>query len=193
MSEDASNGWEAVAGPFMRGRSTNGLATVRQWAASLPPGGAVLDVGAGSGEPLGAALIAAGFEVFAIDAAPSMVAAFRRRFPGVPVACEAAERSRFFGRTFDGVLAVGLVFLLPEDAQRALIGRMAAALAPGGRLLFSAPRQACVWRDRQTGRRSSSLGADAYRRIVARSGLDMVGEHVDEGGNHYHEARKPPA
>ena len=37
----------------------------------------VLDVGAGSGEPLTAELIKAGFDVSAIDASPKMVAAFR--------------------------------------------------------------------------------------------------------------------
>lgn len=192
MSEDASNGYEAAAEAFMRLRSATGLATVRKWAASLPRGGAVLDVGAGSGEPLAAALIEEGFDVFAVDAAPTMVAAFRRRFPGAAVACEPAERSAFFNRTFDGALAVGLVFLLPADGQRDLIRRMAAALNPGGRLLFSAPRQVCEWDDRLTGRPSSSLGAAAYRRIIAGCGLRFIGDHVDEGGNCYYEARKPP-
>ena len=190
MSEDASNGYEAVAEAFMRLRSTTGLAAVRKWAASLPRGGAVLDVGAGSGEPLAGALIEAGLDVFAIDAAPTMVAAFRRRFPGAEIACEPAERSAFFDRTFDGALAVGLVFLLPADAQRDLIRRMAAALNPGGRLLFSAPRQVCAWDDSLTGQPSSSLGAAAYRRIIADCGLRFIGEHVDEGGNCYYEARK---
>ncbi|WP_245998967.1 class I SAM-dependent methyltransferase [Eilatimonas milleporae] len=193
--EDTSNGYDAIAEQFMhhRLRSSVGLATIRTWAASLPRGGAVLDVGAGSGEPLTAALIEAGFDVAAVDASPAMVAAFRRRFPDVAIACEPAERSRFFDRAFDGVLAIGLVFLLPGDSQRNLVHRMAATLKPGGRLLFSAPRQVCVWDDLLTGRPSSSLGADAYRRIVDGAGLRLVGEHVDEGENHYYEARKNPA
>ena len=191
MSTDASNGWEAVAGEFMRLRSASGLAVVRQWAASLPRGGSVLDVGAGSGEPLAAALIKDGFDVCAIDASASMVAAFRRRFPSAQVACEAAERSRFFDRTFDGVLAVGLVFLLAADRQRQLLRRLAAALNPGGRLLFSAPHQVCVWDDLLTGQPSSSLGAEAYRRIIAACGLRLALEHVDEGENYYYEACKP--
>ena len=192
MPEDRSNGWEAVAEEFMRLRSTTGLATVRKWAASLPRGGSVLDVGTGSGEPLTAALIEEGLDASAVDASPTMVAAFRRRFPGVEVACEPAERSRFFDRTFDGALAIGLVFLLPAKSQREVIRRMAAALKPGGRLLFSAPRQVCVWDDLLTGQPSSSLGADEYRRIIAGSGLHLIGEHVDEGETHYYEARKRP-
>ena len=190
-AEDASNGYEAVAEDFTRLRlqSPTGLAIVRKWAASLPRGGCVLDVGAGSGEPLTAALIEAGLDVSAIDASPTMVAAFQRRFPGVEVACEPAEYSRFFERTFDGALAIGLVFLLPADSQRQLIRRMAAALKPGGRLLFSAPREVCVWDDLLTGQPSSSLGADEYRRIAAGSGLHILREYIDEGENHYYEAR----
>jgi len=174
----------------MRLRSRIGLATVRRWAASLPRGGSVLDVGSGSGEPLTAFLIEEGFDVSAVDASPKMVAAFRRRFPGVEIACEPAEYSHFFNRTFNGVLAVGLIFLLPQDNQRELIQRMAAALKPDGRLLFSAPRRACVWDDLTTGQSSLSLGAAKYRRIVASAGLHLVGEHLDEGGNNYYEAYK---
>ena len=185
-----SNGYEAVAEDFIRLRSSTGLAVVREWAASLPRGGSIIDVGAGSGEPLTAALIEAGFAVSAVDASPAMVAAFQRRFPKFDVACEPAERSTFFNRTFDGALAIGLVFLLPDDGQRDLLGRMAAALKPGGRLLFSAPREVGVWDDLLTGQRSSSLGAEAYRHILAGSGLQLVGERIDEGGNHYYEARK---
>lgn len=190
MPEDMSNGWEAVADEFQHLRSTTGLATVCDWAASLPRGGSVVDVGAGSGEPLTAALLERGLDVSAVDASPTMVAALRRRFPGVDVACEPAEHSAFFNRTFDGMLAIGLVFLLPANSQRALISRMAGALKPGGRLLFSAPRELCVWDDLLTGQPSSSLGADEYTHILASAGLSVVGRHVDEGENHYYEARK---
>ena len=190
MLEDMSNGWDAIAEQFIRVRSTTGVATVCNWAASLPHGASVLDVGAGSGVPLTAALVEKGFDVSAIDASPAMVAAFRQRFPDIRIACEPAEDSAFFGRTFDGMIAIGLVFLLPENKQYDLIRRMADALHRHGRLLFSAPRERCVWDDLLTGRPSLSLGANAYRRIVTDFGLCLIGEHSDEGGNHYYEARK---
>jgi len=189
VSEDASYGWEAVAEEFLKLRSRAGLEIVREWSASLPRGGSVLDVGAGYGEPLTAVLIEDGFDVYAIDASPTLVAAFERRFPDVEIACEPAERSNFFNRTFDGIMAIGLVFLLPEESQRELIRRMSAALKPGGRLLFSAPHQVCSWDDLLTGRQSMSLGADEYRRILTGHGLHIVDERVDEGENYYYEAR----
>lgn len=187
----SSNGYEAVAWEFMRRRSPKiGVATVRSWTRSLPRGASILDLGCGDGVPIGAALISTGFPVYAIDASPTLADAFRRRFPRAHVACEAVEDSRFFGRTFDGVIAVGLMFLLSADAQRDLIRKVAEALNPGGGFLFTAPVQAGTWDDALTGWESVSLGADEYEAVLADAGLDLAGEHTDEGDNHYYDACK---
>ena len=190
MTEDLSRGYEAAAERFMAARSASGRAVVRGWAASLPPGASVVDVGSGHGEPLTSALVEAGLRVWAIDASPTLCAALRRRLPGVVVACEPAERSAFFDRRFDAALAVGLIFLLPREGQRALIRRLSGVLVPGGRLLFSAPRQIGVWEDVLTGRTCRSLGAAAYGRLLAEAGLRVIGEREDEGGSCYHEAQR---
>lgn len=190
--DDPSHGYEAAAAEFMvrRARSEIGVATVREWARPLPPGTPILDLGCGSGTPIAAALMDDGFVVYGVDASPTLTAAFRSRLPHAHAACERVEESRFFGRTFDGVLAVGLLFLLAADVQRHLIGRVAAALNPGGRFLFASPAEACTWTDVLTGRRSQSLGADAYEAALSGAGLTLVGEYVDEGGNHYYDARR---
>ena len=191
---DKSNGYEAVASEFMARRQSHiGVATVRSWARSLPPGASVLDLGCGHGLPISMALIDDGFVVYGVDASPSLTAAFQRRFPRADVACEAVEDSRFFGRTFDGVIAVGLMFLLPRAAQRQLIGKVAQALNPGGRFLFTSPAQVCTWIDKLTGRQAQSLGVEAYRAALAESGFALAGEHVDEGDNHYYDACLPVA
>ena len=139
--EGRSNGYEAVAAEYMsrRVKRNVGVATVQRWTRSLPHGGAVVDLGCGHGLPLSMTLLDEGLAVHGIDASPSMVAAFRHRDPRAPVICEPAETSDFFGRTFDGALAWGLVFLLDEAAQRQLIRRVAQALKPGGRFLFTSP------------------------------------------------------
>lgn len=190
MPEDQSNGYDAVAEEFMAVRSSSGRTVVQKWAAVLPQGSSVIDIGAGSGEPLTSALIDAGLTVSAIDASPTLVRAFQRRFPNVEIACEPAEYSPFFGRTFDAALAVGLVFLLPEDSQRKLFPKIAGALKPKGKLLFSAPRQLCMWEDILTGRPSWSLGAQDYAHLLASCGLQITDEYVDEGGTYYYEAEK---
>ena len=188
--EDASNGWEAVAARFLRERSSIGVATVRAWSRSLASGSSILDLGCGSGVPISQTLINDGFLVYGVDASPSLVAAFRQRFPHAEVTCEAAETSGFFGKTFEGIVAVGLMFLMSPDTQRTLIRRVAPALTPGGRFLFTSPAQPCTWADLQTGRESQSLGAEVYKSVLADAGLTLVGESDDEGDNHYFEARR---
>lgn len=195
---DPSNGYDAIADEFLAGRGDRrtredaiGVATVRAWARTIRPGGAVLDLGCGPGDPITHVLIDAGLAAHGVDASPHMVSAFRSRFPGVPVECSSVERSDFFGREFDGVIAWGLLFLLPADAQERLIPKVAHALARDGRFLFTAPAQVCEWRDAMTGQQSHSLGADAYRGLLETAGLILIGEAEDEGENHYYFARKP--
>ncbi|WP_439545734.1 class I SAM-dependent methyltransferase [Sandarakinorhabdus sp.] len=189
MTDDPSAGWEAVAGRFAALRSDIGVEIVTDWARQLPPGGSIVDIGCGTGDPNALALAGQGFCLFGIDPAPTMIAAFRQRIPGAATACERAEASRFFDRQFDAALAIGLLFLLPEAAQRSIILQIGRALHPGGHVLFTAPPHPCAWTDNLTGKPSRSLGAARYRQLLAAAGCDVIGSKVDTGGNHYHHAR----
>lgn len=191
MTTDASEGWDAVAERFMAARSVIGADRVCAWARrTLPSQAKVLDIGCGSGVPISQALIEADFRVYGIDASPRLATAFARRFPDAPIACEAAQTSRFFGLTFDAAVAVGLIFLLNEKDQGTLIQAVSRALTPGGHWLFSAPQEDCEWDDVLTGRRSRSLGQDTYGELLGEAGLDLIGSDIDQGGNHYYHARK---
>jgi SAM-dependent methyltransferase len=192
VSEDGSNGYEGIASIYVAGRGTRplvgdaiGAATVRAWAQTFPPDATVLDLGSGPGEPSTRILQEAGLVTYAVDASPAMVAAFRERFPGVPIEHNTVESSAFFDRTFDGVLAWGLLFLLAPAAQALVIEKVAGALNPGGRFLFTATREPFEWLDGMTDRQSQSLGAPTYERLLRDVGLTWVGEAQDEGENHY--------
>ena len=186
---DESNGYESIAADYIKGRgqAVNGIgsSTARAWARTFNKGSIILDLGCGTGIPVTNILLEAGLNAYAVDASPKMVEAFRTNFPDVPVACESVERSSFFDRSFDGIIAVGLMFLLPEETQRALIPKMAAALDPGGKLLFTAPLVKVEWKDIMTEKDSRSLGAEQYRALLSASGLSIGEEFHDEGGNHY--------
>ena len=191
MSADQSHGWDEIAERFMAVRSDAGAGLVSAWAKNnLSPGGSVIDVGCGSGIPVAQALIDAGYDFFGIDASPAMIAAFHQWQPDAQIACETAQESALFDRLFDGAIAIGLLFLLSADEQREVIGRVAGALKPGGRFLFSAPREECEWPDALTGRLSRSLGAQAYDRLLRASGLHLLECSIDEGGNNYFDALK---
>jgi 2-polyprenyl-3-methyl-5-hydroxy-6-metoxy-1,4-benzoquinol methylase len=107
---DPSNGYEGVAAEFLAGRgrapsTAVGAREVRDWARTLLPGAAVIDVGCGPGLPITNVLVSEGLDVYGIDASPSLVEAFRQNFPSIPVACESVQDSLFFNRMFDGVVA----------------------------------------------------------------------------------------
>lgn len=200
MSDDGSNGYEAIASIYVARRGTRprvgdaiGAATVSAWAQGLAPGASVLDLGCGPGEPSTRILLEAGLQSYAVDASATMVAAFRERFPHVPIEKSTVETSAFFDRTFDGVLAWGLMFLLEPVAQALVIEKVARALKPGGRFLFTAPEEPLEWLDAMTGRRSHSLGAPTYERLLREAGLTWVAAAHDEGENHYYfvERRQP--
>ena len=183
-----SNGYDEIATTFMsiREASRIGATAVGDWSRALPEGGAVLDLGCGHGVPIAEVLIRAGFDLHGMDASPRMIDAFRDRFPDAPTACEAVEESSFFGRKFDGVVACGLIFLLASDVQTTLIRKVAKALSQGGHFLFTAPEERGVWSDPLTGRESTSLGDEVYRRLLDSVGLAVDGHRWDEGRNHYY-------
>jgi SAM-dependent methyltransferase len=193
--KDESNGYETIAEIYIkgRGRAVNGIgsSTARAWAQTLKAGSVVLDLGCGTGIPVTKILLDAGLNVYAVDASAKMVEDFRQNFPDVPVVCESVERSPFFNRTFDGIISVGLMFLLSEETQRALVYKMAAALNPGGKLLFTAPLDKVEWKDAMTEQGSRSLGAEEYRMLISTSGLSIDEEHNDEGGSHYFSGIRP--
>jgi SAM-dependent methyltransferase len=196
---DRSNGYERVAAEFLAGRGSArtrskgiGVEAVRDWARTLPRGAAIIDLGCGPGFPVTEVLVSEGLQVYAVDASPSFVEAFRQNLPGIPVAWEAVEDSVFFDRTFDAAIAVGLIFLLGAEEQRRLIARVADILVPGGRLLFTScvGAEPLTWNDVMTGLESRSLGAAEYRRQLAAVGLSVIGEYEDEGQNHYFDTLK---
>jgi SAM-dependent methyltransferase len=188
---DKSNGYDDVAEKFIAARNPDvGVAIVREWVKSLPAGASVLDLGCGHGEPVARILTERGCEIFAVDASPRLLVEFRKRFPAAITENAAVEESELFGREFDGTIAWGLLFLLTAETQELVLRKAAQALRTGGKLLFTAPREAVQWKDTMTGRESLSLGREEYQRILEAEGLMLQEERKDEGENHYYFASK---
>ena len=189
---DAAAAYEANARAFIRGRDRSpiGARVVEQWAHTLRKGAPVIEMACGGGYPITTVLEKAGLQLWAIDASPTLVAEFRARFPKIPVQCELVQESSFFDREFEGAIAVGLLFLLPEADQAALLARVSKILVPGGRFLFMAPLRAGTWADMNTGLECRSLGQEKYEELLTQSGFRIIATHVDEGANNYYEAQK---
>lgn len=192
ISPDKSNGYEEIAEHFMAARNPRiGPSLVREWAKTLPPGASILDLGCGHGVPTSQTLIDEGFEIYGVDASAKLSAEFHKRFPHAHIECAAVEDSGFFSRTFDAAIAWGLMFILPLESQRLVIRKVARALKPGGKFLFTSPGEPVTWNDSLTGRESSSPGAEWYRQTLQDEGLLVTDGKLDEGENYYYFVTKP--
>ncbi len=192
VPRDKSHGYEDAAESFMAARNISiGGSTVREWSRRLGRGSPVLDLGCGHGVPISQVLVEEGFDFYGVDASANLIQAFRKRFPGAHAECSAVEDSEFFGRTFEGIVACGLMFLLSPDLQVSVLRKVARALNPGGQFLFTSPKDAVGWEDSLTRLASVSLGSERYEEILRAYGLHLEGESVDEGQNHYYFFAKP--
>jgi SAM-dependent methyltransferase len=149
-----------------------------------------MEIACGGGYPVSRELVNAGLEVWAIDSSPTLVSEFRSRFPALPIRCESVQDSDFFARTFDGAVAVGLLFLLPAHEQAAVIARVSDALVAGGRFLFTAPTEIGTWQDMHTGIDCLSLGLKTYEHLLEEAGLSILDTYEDEGKNNYYVTEK---
>lgn len=100
------------------------------------PGARLLDVGAGRGAIVRAAL-ARGCVVTAVDAAPGMVARLRADFPTMTVSRMDAHRFDFPDACFDVVTAGFVIDLLSDPA--AALAEVRRVLRPGGVFALSIP------------------------------------------------------
>jgi trans-aconitate methyltransferase len=112
----------------------------RRWldrfAGLLPPGGSVLDIGCGFGEPIARYLVERGHGVTGFDASAPLLALARAQFPGQGW-IEGDMRDLSLGRRFDGLLAWDSFFHLGHDDQRRMFPRFADHAAPGAALMVT--------------------------------------------------------
>ena len=189
---DSAEAYEAHAEEFLRGRDTSPIGTqvVDQWSRALRRGATVIELACGGGYPISRILEAAGLQLWAVDSSPTLVAEFHSRFPKIPIQCARVQESDFFGREYDGAIAIGLLFLLSETEQAVLISRVAEILVPGGQFLFMAPIQVGTWKDLNTGLDCASLGRERYEELLRNAGFRVVATYTDKGANNYYDAEK---
>ena len=169
-----------------------GAAAVRRCIAGLEVGSTALDAGCGTGEPVSRLMLEHGLQVFAMDSSAAMVAAYARNFPRAPVICADITAPLPFAQAFAVIVAWGVLVHLDAAGQEQALAVLTAGLAPGGKLLFTAGREA---ENRSAPMQGvmlhyRHLGTIAYHRILQGQGCTVLDEFPDEAGNYYYLAQK---
>lgn len=175
----------------------SGVPEVMALAASIHPGGRVLDVGCGHGVPLTKALLASGHRVVGIDSADNMLRRFRVNCPQAPAVMCTAQACPFADETFGAAVAWGVLFQLKQAEQVEVIASVSRVLKTGAPFLFTAG-YADVLDDSadHVGTMNGvefhyySFTKDGYRSILGDHGFTLIDFHTDSGQNGYYLARK---
>jgi len=160
---------------------------IDQFADLLPAGGAVLDLGCGSGEPIGRHLADAGFAVTGIDGSAPLIDLCRTRMPA-QTWLVGDMRQVALNRRFDGLIAWHSFFHLARDDQRRMFDVFAAHAATAAVLMFTSGPQDGEALGRFEGERlyHASLAPEEYRALLAMRGfevVDFVAEDPESNGD----------
>ncbi|MEM6371735.1 MAG: class I SAM-dependent methyltransferase [Pseudomonadota bacterium] len=167
---------QAQAYDTSRSRALFEARWLARFAASLPDGARVLDLGCGAGEPIARWFMAEGFAVTGVDFAEPMLAIARRRWPDGDWR-QGDMRRLNLGETFDGIVAWDSFFHLTPDEQRRCIADMARHLVPGGALLVTVGPRAGEAQGNVGGETvyHASLSPAAYAACLEDNGLRLTG------------------
>ena len=143
----------------------------------------MLDVGCGSGVPIGRYLVERHFSVTGVDSAPEMIALFEANVPNQDARVE-DMRSLKLERRFDGLIAWDSFFHLAQHHQRSMFGIFREHAAPRATLMFTSGPAAGESIGTLEGEPlyHASLAGAEYRTLLEEHGF-MVVAQIDNDPN----------
>lgn len=104
--------------------------------ALLPAGGAILDLGCGTGVPILKYLTDQNIKVTGVDASSGILTIAKANFPATEFILQDMRELKL-NRRFDAIIAWNSFFHLPAEDQPAMFAVFAQHINPGGILLFT--------------------------------------------------------
>lgn len=199
--EIVRRGYDAVSTRY--DQHFDGEHKYRAWLTELrdrvPAGGAVLDLGCGSGLPVARDLAGAGYRVTGVDISDVQVCRARDLVPNAEFVCADFAAVEFRPDSFDAVVSFFALIHLPLQDQLPLLKRVGHWLRPGA--MFMATTGYWAW----TGVEENWLGSDApmwwshadaatYRSWISDAGMSVEREEFVPEGDSGHAlflARRP--
>lgn len=171
----------AAAYDRLRGRNLFEKGWLDRFLTLVPPGGSVLDIGCGMGEPIARYIIESGRAVTGVDSSSGLIDLCMMRFPAETWQVT-DMRTLALGRHFDGLLAWDSSFHLAPDDQRGMFKIFADHATPRAALMFtSGPAQGeAIGTFEGEPLYHASLDPDEYRTLLRDHGFNVVAHVVDD-------------
>jgi len=146
-----------------------------------PPGSSVLDIGCGTGEPIGKFFIKSGYKYTGVDASEKMIELCKIRFPYENWIVE-DMRSLELDEQYDIVIAWHSFFHLPPDDQRKTLKKLTQFVKPSGLLVFtSGPEEGESWGENGGYELyHASLSTEEYESILNKNHLEVLTHNVQD-------------
>ncbi len=184
-------GYDAVSVSYDReyGGATKYQDWLSQLRAAIPAGGAVLDLGCGSGLPVALNLSGAGFAVTGVDISEVQVTRARELVPQAEFIRADVSTVEFPPESFDAVVTFYALIHIPVQEHLPLLRKAAAWLRPGGLFVATTGYEAWTgleenWLDQGAAMWWSHADAATYRSWITDCGLSIEREEfVPEGGS----------
>lgn len=141
----------------------------------LRPGAKVLDLGCGTGEPIGEYFVEQGYEVIGVDASKKMLEIAKRRCSNIKFIL-ADMRYLDLDERFDLIIVWHSFFHLSPVDQRKMFPTFTDHLNNGGLLLFtSGPEAGEVWSNNGgENLYHSSLSTEEYQSLLHKHGFEVI-------------------
>lgn len=141
----------------------------------------ILDLGCGSGQPIGTYLSDKKSTITGVDSSPEMIEIAQNALPKARWLV-ADIRDLDLGQAFDGILAWNSSFHLTPDQQRHLFGVFARHARHGTMLMFtSGPNQGeKIGRFANEPLYHASLDPEEYRQLLKSHGFDYVSHAIED-------------
>ena len=147
----------------------------------LPVDPSILDVGCGSGNPIGRYLVENGCALTGIDSSSELIEIAHKSIPEADWMVSDMRNLRI-GAKFNGILAWNSIFHLTPDDQRQMFPVFERHAAPAAALMFtSGPSLGdAIGEFEGEALYHSSLGGDDYRTLLDQHGFEVIDHAVED-------------